>query len=1015
MKGDKRGGVMGGKFTRKNPLFRSVLLGLFCVALLLQFSCASSKKRAKGPGDVAGLGDLSTRNQIQEFKVKEIETSTLIEIEGTQEPDFTVFKLNDPLRVVIDLANTDLGGISGPFSISNGTISEINTTQFDDATSSISRIIIGFDQIVDYEVVPEGPRLKVNIQRIGEIPADPKNIAVKGKFQDKGGAEEVVIPDIGSDFGIEAEEAPSGDLAPATQIVKIDLDKRKDGLKIVFLANGRIQDYNAFQINDPKRLVIDFPGLTSGLAKRTIKTPKPIKAIRIGSHSDKIRMVIDSRDPKSLPEFTTEIAGDRLVLNLGQVGEIPLELDEEVPLAKMDQIEELEPTVEPAAQPSSKKGLEKIGGLDFMQLPSYSRIAVKIPDQIRYDIQPYRDGKVIVNFQGVRLPTTLRRALDTSEFDSPISLISAYEPKEKGGLVRLEVSLREEVPIEEQREPGVVYLDFERTRVFVPTVSQQVSPKNPAEIAQAPEMEQPSVAEPPGVEEPLAALEEPAQPVAPEEEEEAFLPESLPAEPAPQQRVQGNNLFNETLIGGAGLEGPVLGQRQDGLYQDFLASVPEASLSGQTGIRRFTGRRISLDFKDAEIQNIFRLIAEVSKLNIVVAESVKGNITIRLINTPWDQALAIILQSKKLGVVRYDNILRIAPLSELEAERKQALSAKEAERNLEDLKVLVLPINYTTAGDIRAKVQSLLTKRGKITIDERTNTLIIEDIQEVLIKARSLVKTLDTQTPQVLIDSRIVSANRNWQRSLGIQWGGHYVMSPSTGNPTGLSFPSNIGIAGGSGADGSSNEPTPIFPFPGAGVPTDNFVVNLPSTGENGSLGINLGTITGIGDLDVRLSALENQSKLRIISSPRVTTLDNIEASVRQGAQIPFATFSSAGTQTTFVNATLELAVTPHVTNDRRILMEVKVTNNSVGSLQPAGPQIDIAEAETNVLVKDGDTMVLGGIYVLEDNFASDGIPWFRTMPVLKVLFSNYNKVNNRRELLFFITPRVVTQALAAR
>ncbi|NJK89763.1 MAG: AMIN domain-containing protein [Myxococcales bacterium] len=280
--------------------------------------------------------------------------------------------------------------------------------------------------------------------------------------------------------------------------------------------------------------------------------------------------------------------------------------------------------------------------------------------------------------------------------------------------------------------------------------------------------------------------------------------------------------------------------------------------------RRYRGRRISLDLKDADIQNVLRLLADVSKLNIVAGEEVQGKVTIKLRNVPWDQALDIILSSRQLDKVRNGNIIRVAPTETLQAEEELRLKRREAQQELEPLKVRLIPVSYAVAQDIRPQVQALLSSRGKVNIDERTNVLIVEDIEEALVKVERLVRTLDTQTPQVLIESRIVEARSNFSRELGIQWGGTVNFTQQFGTQTGLDFPYNFAISG--GADAPIGNQT-------AGVsPTPNYAVNLPAAvgaGGGGSLGFVLGSVDGSALINLRLSAAEAVGKVRLVSAPR--------------------------------------------------------------------------------------------------------------------------------------------------
>jgi type IV pilus assembly protein PilQ len=282
----------------------------------------------------------------------------------------------------------------------------------------------------------------------------------------------------------------------------------------------------------------------------------------------------------------------------------------------------------------------------------------------------------------------------------------------------------------------------------------------------------------------------------------------------------------------------------------FLSKLPMQV--GGKSTRRYSGRRIDLDFKDADIHNILRLLSEVGGVNVVTADNVGGTVTIRMRDVPWDQALDVVLQAKSLGMVRQGNLLRVAPLAQLEQEREAAIARQKQQQQLAPLETRLVPVSYATAQNLQPRVRELLTERGSVSVDTRTNMLIVRDIVGQLDDVEDLVRNLDTQTPQVLIESRIVEASSTYSRDIGIQWGGAAVMSSATGNPTGLRFPSDIGVAGGVPVD---NAPTQgLSPFNGS-VNNPNFAVNLPAVtgnGAGGALGLTMGSLSGAVNLNVR-------------------------------------------------------------------------------------------------------------------------------------------------------------------
>jgi type IV pilus assembly protein PilQ len=473
-----------------------------------------------------------------------------------------------------------------------------------------------------------------------------------------------------------------------------------------------------------------------------------------------------------------------------------------------------------------------------------------------------------------------------------------------------------------------------------------------------------------------------------------------------------NRARSRTVTREAPLE---LDEIETGDVAGFLSDLP-LQVRDVRATQRYSGRRIDLDFKDADVHNILRLLAEVGGVNIVTSDDVSGTVTIRMRNVPWDQALDVILQAKSLGMVRRGNLIRVAPLTTLEKERELALARRKQSVELAPLETRIVPVSYATAGALQARARELLSARGSVSVDERTNVLIVRDIVDNLDDVEELVRTLDTQTPQVLVEARIVEATSQYVRDIGIQWGGDVTAGTATGNPTGLLFPSNVGLTG-----GNFDNQTPtngLSPFLSQGqVPNPNFAVNLPATvgtGQGGALGLTLGSIGGNVNLNVRLSAAEANGNLRIVSSPRILTLDNYEAHIAQGTLIPYSQVSAQGVQTAFQEAKLELRVRPHVTSDGSVAMHVRITRDEPDFTRTSArgdPTILKREAETDLLVEDGHTAVIGGIYTRTAGRNRDQIPFFGDIPILGVLFQRRRVRDERSELLIFLTPRIVNRS----
>lgn len=409
----------------------------------------------------------------------------------------------------------------------------------------------------------------------------------------------------------------------------------------------------------------------------------------------------------------------------------------------------------------------------------------------------------------------------------------------------------------------------------------------------------------------------------------------------------------------------------------------------------YKGQRISLDFKDADIHNVLRIIAEVSNLNIITSDDVKGKVTLRLVNIPWDQVLDIVLKTKGLGAKLEGNVLRIAPLAKLREEEKDLLQSIKNKENLEELVIDTIPVNFANVKELEGQIKEVMSDRGKAKVDERTNTLIVKDIPKNIQKVRDLIAKLDTPTPQVLIEARIVEVSTQFSRELGVQWGGAY-QSQSDG----------IFVSGIQDDTGTL--------FPDAQAPsstTPTYAVNLPAAvGQGSGGGISFGIIKGDFRLDLSLSALETTGNGKIISSPKIVTTTNNEATIQQGVKIPYSTVSASGTQTEFVDAALKLKVTPHITPDRTIIMELNAANDTpdFGNAVNGVPSIASREADTQVLIQDGETAVIGGILQIQRTESVDAVPWFHKIPLLGWFFKKKSERNDNTELLIFITPKIV-------
>jgi type IV pilus assembly protein PilQ len=438
------------------------------------------------------------------------------------------------------------------------------------------------------------------------------------------------------------------------------------------------------------------------------------------------------------------------------------------------------------------------------------------------------------------------------------------------------------------------------------------------------------------------------------------------------------------------------------------------SLDPATGAKQYTGTPISLDFKDGDLQDIFRLFADISGLNVVVNPGVGGKVTLKLTEVPWDQALDLILKTNGLGYVLEDNVIRIAKLSDLQREEQEQRKLQEEKALAGELIDYTKRISYAKAQTISGvlKQAGALSARGQINVDERTNTVIMRDLPTFVDKAKALIAELDRATPQVEIEARIVVTSRNFTRDLGIQWGFNNEQSVRYGNTTNRSFPNAI-IINGAGVPAIGGIPADQggqASAAGIGQTGRGYAVNLPATGFNTGLGLSLGNIIGSFNLDLALTALERQGRGRLLSTPKVTTQNNQSAEIKQGVQIPIQTVANNTVTVQFKDAVLTLKVTPQITDAGTVILNLEVENNSAdfGNLVNGIPPINTQSAKTIVLVKDGSTAVVGGIYQSNEQTSQQSTPFLGRLPILGYLFRNRFVTSTNNELLLFITPRIV-------
>jgi type IV pilus assembly protein PilQ len=448
-----------------------------------------------------------------------------------------------------------------------------------------------------------------------------------------------------------------------------------------------------------------------------------------------------------------------------------------------------------------------------------------------------------------------------------------------------------------------------------------------------------------------------------------------------------------------------------------VAADPSRS-AAQKG--RYSGERLSLNFQNVEVRAVLNVIADFTDLNIITSDTVAGNITLRLKDVPWDQALDIILQTRGLDSRRNGNVIWIAPRDELATREKLALESAQQINDLEQTRTESFQMNYQKATDVQKLLsdpqQRLLSKRGSAVVDARTNTLFVQDTPARLEEVRKLLAKIDIAVRQVMIEARIVEASDTFAKNLGARLGynevgltqGHRILGQ---NSPRIAFGAGLGNADTGGVGGVQGI--------GPTVP-NGLSVNMPAAGLNsfnaGQFSFILFNSALTRFLNLEISALEADGKGKIISSPRVLTADQVEAVVEQGTEIPYQQATSSGaTSVSFRKANLALKVKPQITPDGHVIMTLDVNNDAPGAVTPAGVQITTKHVKTEVLVENGGTVVIGGIYQESNRVDITKVPFLGDLPYVGFLFKNNTTTNNKTELLVFITPRVVNERLTVR
>ena len=910
-------------------------------------------------------------NEIHGFAVTELEDATEIRISGDQHPTYSVYQLRNPSRLFVDVSNAVLAQETATQDVHNGVVSQVGAVDYEDELAQVARLVVGFEREALYNVETEGRDVVIRIDGegrnlfVGRDVANDEDLAALAAELDASGeriaALEVAVRDASDRAQAAEEDLLSSELARArSEQARLAAIAERHDLQADITAVSEQRDQTMARLSMLEEEFVERGETMAAQAQRleSLETERATTLSRI----EQLQATVDTQ-AAALQSSSDELAGLQGELARAEATE------SEATRSEARAVEALRQEV--AARVAEVEALRAEMVTAETQL-----------DTALADARSARDAEALLREQIAATPV----AEDLTVRDI------RYEHTETSDRIIIEVpgtadftTLEGDASRAALALPGAVLPDSLRRTLDTQAFA------GPVEFVSSYEADD-------GTTRVVVELGEAAAELIHRDGDRIIWEFSRVSGPEPAAITASAPQDNPYAA-------PVTAQSSQ---MDPFALASGDRITSATAARpRMTRKRITIDLREADIANVLRLIADEGNVNIIASSDVQGAITLRLRSVPLDEAMVVILRSRNLGWEQTGSIIRVAPASVFQEEYEAQLQLLRDAAALEPVRVRIIPVNYAEAAAAADLVNGVLSTRGNLSVDTRNNALIVTDIQSQLDMAEELVERIDTQTPQILIEARIVETNDQFRRQLGIQWGGDYVADQSIGNATGLRFPSTVGIAGGA-QDGEA---------PTAGTSaTPNYAVNLPApagTGSGGALGFTFGSLSGAFNLNLRLSAAEEMGSAKVISAPRVMTINNEAASITSGVSIPAAVVSAAGAQTVFFDAAITLDVTPRVTPDGSIFLSLNITKNepdfeNTGSR--GDPSIIRREARTQLLSGDGDTSVIGGIFQRNTGFSQSRVPFFASIPVLGPLFRNRSQTDVRNELLIFITPRIVNR-----
>jgi type IV pilus assembly protein PilQ len=905
--------------------------------------CAS--QTAVNSTDSAGITK-SDLKQINSLSITEDEEQVYLSVEGSSDLLFSDIRKSTPPEVTFYFPGTQLVGVEAQYDIEVGPVATIMTS----------------------EVVADGhtAKIAVNLTKDAVYSVDKSPTGMVIAFS-RDAVEEETLPPEGEGDTKALTTVVVDEVVPtpkATCIETVSAQEREDGIDITILADGTIQEYSAFTVDNPPRIVFDIFNMSSpykGLQKVVVDS-KWVTGLRHFCYPDKLRVVLDT-DKSYMTAFASKPVNNGLIITVSE--EKPIIREDLIVPAVVEQVAASDATEVQNA--SSEAG--KVSWLNKIEFTGAeggeSVVSIGTTDAVRYDMQRVNDRKLQLKLFDTQVPQYRKRPLITTRFESAVDRVTPVQTTQMGNDAVVVFELRESVPFEIEQEENFIVVRFAASTV----------PPKPLEATAVPEWKKTLEGETSVATEVVTV---------PATGDGAVQPSAI----APQS--QGSK--EESVKWGQASE--VL--RDEGTV---VKRVDETILTPK---KNYTGEKIALNFYDTDIKNVFRILGEISGQNFAIDKDVTGKVTLNFEQpVPWDQVLDLVLKMNQLGLTEEQGIYRIATQATLAREEKLESEKLEAARQADEEQELVTEFflcSYIDARDTACAHiarecedanevgwDSRFSPRGNVSVDLAKNMIIVNDVPKAVERIREIIRILDQVTPQVLIESRIVEANTDFRRDIGFDWGTVSIGSFDLGD---------------------------VFEVTGIDMTADN----IPATAlDSGAIGFGLSKLSGtpFDIIDARLQLGEEEGKTRIISAPKILTLDGKLAVIKQGFEIAYQERDSAGgSSVKFKQVDLELRVRPKVTPDNRVMLSVSIKKDDVLELSvQEEPPISTNSASTELLLEDGETIVIGGIIKATVSEGESGIPGLRKIPGLGLLFKYGSKSDQQNELLIFLTPKIIKLA----